>query len=140
MDTDSHMNRPGRAALISSCRDAGLNLSRAAERLNGIGEGDQESIAGELDLEAGIGVDLFADDVVVLVDDRFPGRVAEAIGQEGRVFDIGEHDCQRLAVAGQQGRGEGASAARAERRAWRRHLTAEGTGARRGLRRRLAQP
>ena len=55
-------------------------------------EGDHEAVAHGLHFVAVVGLELLADEGVVLAQELLPRLVAEALGEHGRVFDVAEHD------------------------------------------------
>ena len=88
MDADADLRHE---ALAAQSSQAPLNHHCCLDRLVGIGKGQEESVAGGLDLLAALLRDGCAHDPIVATDDPIPRLVAQRLGQPRGVDDVGEH-------------------------------------------------
>ena len=76
-------------------RQGALDVDGAAQRGVGAGEGEQVAVAERLDQRSPVRLEAAAEQLLVLGQRLHPARLAEALEQRGRAFDVGEDDGDR---------------------------------------------
>src|SRR5436309_14757625 len=82
-------------------RKRALDRDRAAERGDGVREGEEEAVALQLELDAAVRSELLAHDRVVGLDDPVSVAVAEALGHLGEALHVAEHESDAAVGGGE---------------------------------------